>query len=95
MINKILVKKTGDVFDIETNNAFEIRHMSFSFEFDIDDKVKDEIEEKITFKNPPGSIKTNRRGKYYTCVNGEVYHEDDVVVGLDEIREYKIKNLEI
>lgn len=39
-----------------------------------------------------GNDESVREGKYYTCGNGEVYHEDDIVVELDEIREYKIKN---
>ena len=39
-----------------------------------------------------GNNESDREGKYYTCDNGEVYHEDDIVVGLYEIREYKLKN---
>ena len=85
---KILVKETGEILNT-TNNGFEIKLMSFSFEFDLGDDVKDKIEE--TYKHP-GNSKTDREGKYYTGDNGETYHESEVVVGLDEIREYKIKN---
>ena len=85
---KMLVKETGEILNT-TNNGFEIKLMSFSFEFDLGDDVKDKIEETYT---RPGLSKTDREGKYYTGDNGETYHESEVVVGLDEIREYKIKN---
>jgi hypothetical protein len=82
---KMLVKETGEILTT-TNNGFEIKHMSFSFEF----VVKDKIEE-LTFTHP-GDSKTDQEGKYYIGDNGETYHESEVVVGLDEIREYKLKN---
>jgi len=95
----MLVKETGEILTT-TNNGFEIKHMSFSFEFDLEDVVKDKIEEELveqrtlstfTFTHP-GDSKTDQEGKYYTGDNGETYHESEVVVGLDEIREYKLKN---
>jgi len=86
----MLVKKTGEILTT-ANNGFEIKYMSFSFKFDLEDGVKDKIEEKTTYTHP-GLSKTDREGKYYTGDNGETYHESEVVVGLDEIREYKIKN---
>ncbi len=89
MDKKVLVKKTGEILST-TNNGYEVRRVSFSFEFDIDTKIKEKTEKTLTFTHP--GTKTEREGKYYTCDNGEVYHEDDIVVGLDEIREYKIKN---
>jgi ribosomal protein S4 len=87
---KMLVKKTGEILNT-TNNGFKVKHMSFSFKFDLEDSVKDKIEEKLTYTHP-GNSKTDREGKYYTGDNGETYHESEVIVGLDEIREYKIKN---
>jgi hypothetical protein len=87
---KMLVKETGEILTT-TNNGFEIKHMSFSFEFDLEDDVKDKIEEELIYTHP-GLSKTDREGKYYTGDNGETYHESEVVVGLDEIREFKIKN---
>lgn len=85
---KLIVKETGELINIK--NEFQIKHMSFSFEFDLEDVVKDKIEE-LTFTHP-GDSKTDQEGKYYTGDNGETYHESEVVVGLDEIREYKLKN---
>jgi hypothetical protein len=90
MEKKMLVKKTGEILTT-ANNGFEIKYMSFSFKFDLEDGVKDKMEEKTTYTHP-GLSKTDREGKYYTGDNGETYHESEVVVGLDEIREYKIKN---
>lgn len=88
MKNKMLIKKTGEI--LNTNNGFEIKHISFSFKFDLKD-VKDNIEEELTYTQTNLS-KTDKEGKYYTSDNGETYHESEVVIGLDEIREYKIKN---
>jgi hypothetical protein len=87
---KMLVKETGEILTT-TNNGFEIKHMSFSFEFDLEGNSEDKIEEELTFTHP-GLSKTDQEGKYYTGDNGETYHESEVVVGLDEIREYKLKN---
>ena len=86
----MLVKKTGEILTT-SNNGYEIKRMSFSFKLNLEDVVKDKIEEKTTYTHP-GLSKTDREGKYYTGDNGETYHESEVVVGLDEIREYKIKN---
>lgn len=91
MGNKAIVKKTGETVNVL--NEFRIMHMSFSFEFDLGDKVKDYLEE--TFVHP-GNGESDREGNYYTCDNNETYHESEVIVGLDEIREYKIKrNLDL
>lgn len=35
---------------------------------------------------------SGKEGQYYLTSDGQKFHEDDVIVGLDEIREYKIKN---
>ena len=93
---KMLVKETGEILNT-TNNEFEIKLMSFSFEFrklcvenDLGD-ISEDGEEELTYVHS-GDSKTDREGKYYTGDNGETYHESEVVVGLDEIREYKIKN---
>ncbi len=86
---KALVKKTGDCVNIQ--NEFQVKYMSFSFEFDLEDSVKNKIKEKNTFTHNSDS-KTDREGKYYICDNGETYHESEVIAGLDEIREYKLKN---
>ena len=89
MDNKAIVKETGEI--VTTKNQFQIKHMSFSFEFDLGDDVKDNIEK--TFVHPgTGETTTDREGNYYNCDNGKTYHESEVIVGLDEIREYKLKN---
>ena len=88
MDNKAIVKETGEI--VTTKTQFQIKHMSFSFEFDLGDKAKGYLEK--TFVHP-GTGDSDREGKYHTCDNnGKTYHEDDIVVGLDEIREYKLKN---
>lgn len=84
---KAIIKETGEI--VTTKNQFQIKHMSFSFEFDLGDVVKDNIEK--TFVHS-GTGESDREGTYYTCDNGETYHESEVIVGLDEIREYKLKN---
>ena len=88
MDKKILVKKTGDILTT-SNNELQIKIMNF--EFDLEYNIKDKIENKITFTHP-GDSKTNREGKCYIGENGNIYHESEVIVGLDEIREYKIEN---
>ena len=86
-MDKAIVKETGEI--VTTKTEFQIKHMSFSFEFDLGDNSKDYLEK--TFVHP-GTGDSDREGRYYTCDNGKTYHEGDIVVGLGEIREYKLKN---
>jgi hypothetical protein len=86
MDNKAIVKKTGEIVDIK--DQFSLRYVSFSIDFENVETIKlPESESTYTHGESSGKV-----GTYYLTIDGRKFHEDDVVVGLDEIREYKLKN---
>ena len=86
MKDKALIKETGELFDVESK--YTIKHMSFSFEFDLPDKLKDELE--ATFVH---NSNQQEEGEYFRLSDGKTYHEKDVIVGLDTIRDEKMKDI--
>jgi hypothetical protein len=84
-MSKALIKKTGEIVDIQ--DQWSLRYVSFSIDFENVETMK--LPESSTYTHSESSGKV---GYYYLTTDGRKFHEDDVVVGLDEIREYKIKN---
>ena len=85
-MDKAIVKKTGEIVDIK--DQFSLRYVSFSIDFENVETIKlPESESTYTHGESSGKV-----GTYYLAIDGRKFHEDDVVVGLDEIREYKLKN---
>ena len=88
-MDKAIVKKTGEIVDIK--DQFSLRYVSFSIDFSDFENVETiklpESESTYTHGESSGKV-----GTYYLTIDGRKFHEDDVVVGLDEIREYKLKN---
>ena len=82
--DKALVKETGEIKEVESK--YSIKHMTISFDFDLGDESK----EMMLFVNDSES---QEEGDHYTLSDGKVYHEKDVIVGTDEIRDHKLKNI--
>jgi hypothetical protein len=81
--DKALVKETGEIKDIETQ--YTISTIKVNLKFDIgDDEVSTTFTKDSDF---------NKEGTYYVLSDNEAYHEDNLIVGQDNIREEKLKKL--
>lgn len=85
--DKALIKKTGETLNVESN--YIVKHFTATFTYDLSEEQIDEIRE-MTFVH---DSEPKEEGEYYTLSNGEVYHEKDVIVGLDNIREENLKKI--
>jgi hypothetical protein len=85
--DKALVKETGEIKDIESQ--YDVKYITMSFNFDLSDEQMNEIiEMTLVHDSEP-----QEEGTHYTLSDGKVYHEKDVVVGVDKIREEKLKKI--
>lgn len=90
MKEKALVIKTGDVFDIE--KQYETRNLSIDLDnifSNLSDDKKDELSHILEHWVKPNDSK---EGTHYVLSDNKEYFEDEVIVGLDNIRDYKISN---
>jgi hypothetical protein len=93
MKDKALIKKTGEILDVESK--YTINHMSFTFEYDLGDifhtsSIMDENELETTFVH---NSNQQEEGEYFLLSDGKTYHEKYVIVGLDIIRDEKMKDI--
>jgi hypothetical protein len=91
-MKKALIKKTGEIFEVQSE--YSMMTMQISLPIDLEPKLK-ELEKSFyeTWTNYKIKMKTGKdKEDYYTLSNGETYEFDELIVGLDEIREWKIKN---
>lgn len=83
--DKALVKKTGETKEVKSK--YSVKYMTMSFNFDLGEG--EEMKEmKFVHDSEP-----KEEGDYYTLEDGKTYHQKDVVVGTDEIRDHKLKNI--
>lgn len=87
-MKKAIVKKTGDILDVKSE--YKIMKMEMSISFDIDESDISNVENKVWTK--PFDKK---EGCHYVLSDDQTYFEDDVIVGTDNIRDWKIDNLEL
>lgn len=85
--DKALIKETGEIHNII--NEYGVCHITVSFNYDINDTHTEKIKE-ITLVHDSEPLE---EGQYYILDNNKTYHEKEVVVGTDEIREHKLKNI--
>ena len=91
MIKKAIVKKTGQILDIV--NEFSLIQISIKLPDDFPEDLKSKMEEDFPDINDV-KMKTGKdREDYYELSDGKTYEIDELVVGIDEIREWKINNL--
>ena len=92
-VKKALIKKTGEIFDVVSE--YSMMKMTFELPIDFTDKKKfeKEIIETWTHTNSEFKMTTGKdREEYYVLSNGETYEVDELAIGLDEIRDWKLKN---
>lgn len=82
---KGLVKNTGEIFDIESRYLFS----PITININLDEALKEDLSkcEKKAESTKPVT--------YFILSNKKKYHEDDIVVGIDNIRDYRINDLRI
>ena len=85
--DKALIKETGEIKDVKSE--YQVAYITTSFNFELTDEQMSEIKE-MTFVH---DSEPQEEGKHYTLSDGKVYHEKDVVVGIDNIREEKLKKI--
>jgi len=85
--DKAMIKETGQIHQVESQ--YSVQYITMSFNFDLDDKQMEDIKE-MTFIH---DSEPKEEGDYYTLDDGKVYHEKNLIVGTDEIRDHKLKNI--
>jgi len=80
MGKKALLKESGNIVDV--SDEFIVINYLISFKAGTLEVLAYDV------KDSP-----YKEGAYYK-INGKEYHQDEVVIGLDNIREYKLKNIE-
>jgi hypothetical protein len=86
MINKAIVKKTGEILDVE--RSWIVKKMSIKITTKEDFDFKDQLEK--IFGKEDTSIK---EGENYILSDGKRYISDELIIGLDNIRNYKINQI--
>jgi hypothetical protein len=93
-MKQALIKKTGEIFDVVSE--YSMMKLTFNLPFDFPDKENYEKEITETWIHNGGTqvkMKTEKdREEYYILSNGETYEVDHLVIGLDEIRDWKLEN---
>jgi hypothetical protein len=80
--DKIIIKETGEEEVIQSAYGVVTYHLSFDLDLDIKETMK------FTHSD------TKPEGWYYTTKDGKEYHEDKLIVGKDNIRDYKINQID-
>ena len=84
--DKAIVKETGELHQVESQ--YVVKYMTMSYTFDTGEKNEDF--EKMLFVH---DSEPQEEGEYYTLDDGKVYHEKDVIVGTEEIRDSKLNQI--
>jgi len=87
MKEKAIVRKTNEILDIE--NHWVIKKMKLSIEFPGFDDLNTVLEENYEYKD---TKEIHDEGDHYILSDGKKYVSDELIVGLDNIRDYKITN---
>jgi hypothetical protein len=83
--DKAIVKETGETKEVKSQ--YSVSYITASFTFDLGDG--EEMKEmKFVHDSVP-----QEEGEYYTLDDGKTYHEKDVIVGTEEIRDSKLNSL--
>lgn len=97
-MKEVLVIETGELLDIK----FHYKMMKFEFELpkDFINKSENQTVETWVKHDSKGNIhsgsmdsKNEKDIPYYILSDGNKYLEKELIVGLDNIREYRIKNI--
>lgn len=89
---KALVKNTGEILDVE--GYYSIRQITLSLPIELEGVFKD-----MEWNLPSMNVKQDKipevkkEGDYYMLSNGKKYIGDELIVGLNNIRDFKFKNI--
>jgi hypothetical protein len=87
-IEKALVIDTGEILNVE--NSWIVKMLSVSFTLPEGIKVDPVEPIDMEYKTKP---KSNEEGAHYILSDGNTYSDSELVVGLDNIREYQINKI--
>jgi hypothetical protein len=94
MKGQAIVKETGELFDIK--NHWIVKKMTFTIDMpdDMDIDVKEKFEKfSGDFSIKDDNLKEHKDGDYYILSDGNQYMGEELIVGLDNIRDYKISQI--
>lgn len=93
-MKQALIKKTGEIFDVISE--YSLMKMSFSFTFDFPDNedFEKKVNENLIHDGlDQVKISTGRdKEDFYELSNNITYSFDEIVIGLDDIRNWKLEN---
>ena len=94
-MKKALIKSTGEILDV--TQEYSLMSIEFSFPIDFPEEISEKMKKDFSLTHEVTDnkykMKTGKaREDYFELSNGETYESDDIVVGTDEIRNWKIKN---
>lgn len=94
MKDKAIVIETGEIFDIVSHWLTKKMTLSINLPDDMDSDIKEKFEKYVgEFEVKEEDPKVHKDGDHYILSNGKEYIGEDLIIGLDNIREYKLKNI--
>ena len=91
MKDKAIVIETGEVFDVESHYSIKKMTLTIDLPDDLNESLSESLngfEQEFEYKDT-----NDEEGDYYLLSNDKRYTKDELIVGLDNIREYKLKNI--
>ena len=93
MKDKAIVKKTNEIFDVEKHWIVKKMSITINLPDDLKDILGDQIAQ-YECDHKDTNPKEHKEGDHYILSNNEYYISDELIVGIDNIRDYKIRLLE-
>jgi hypothetical protein len=94
MKGQAIVKETGELLKIKSH--WIVKKMTFSIDMpdDMDFDIKEKFEKYLgEFEIKETNPKEHKDGDHYVLSDGKEYMGEELVVGLDNIRDYKINQI--
>lgn len=105
MKEKALILKTGEVLDVHFDYIAESVQVSFELEEEVIKEVKEHLSNSKKVSSNSQVSKSlwtfvdndnkepHKEGTHYRLSNGSTYHEDELIVGIEKIREFKLNEI--
>jgi hypothetical protein len=87
-MSKALIKDTQQILNIE--NEYGVFYTQVSFEIKLDDGP---LLESLTESQKFTHSTKKQEGNWFLLSDGKEYHQDELVVGQEEIREYQLNKI--
>ena len=89
-MSKALIKDTQQILNIENEYGVFYTQVSFEIKLD-DDPLLESLTESQKFIH--STEKSKKEGNWFLLSDGKEYHQDELVVGQEEIREYQLNKI--